>query len=135
MLKNKTAEKDIRDYLSDNGYYGRTAQFEELELHAIERPGWLQIMRFTVRAKSKQDHWVQLFGVLKDDERFKICDIQCFQKRAQRDVLLNRWSDGLIQQTNLRNTGESHGAGRTAIELIILFAVIAVLLGLLSLLA
>ena len=45
-IGNKSAEKDIRDWLAENGYLGKSAKFGEIELHAIKRPGWRQIFRF-----------------------------------------------------------------------------------------
>jgi hypothetical protein len=58
LLANKTAERDIRAYLSQSGFSGRTARFEELELAAIERPGWVQIFRFRVRAR-RSEHVIE----------------------------------------------------------------------------
>ena len=95
MIGNKTAEKDIRDFLSSNGYYGNSAKFIELEIHAIKRPGWLQVFRFTVEAKSVDDQWVTLFGAMKDDERFKLNEIQLFENFNCRGHQLSTWSEGL----------------------------------------
>ena len=97
MIGNKTAEKDIRDFLSSNGYYGNSAKFIELEIHAIKRPGWLQVFRFTVEAKSVDDQWVTLFGAMKDDERFKLNEIQLFQNFNRRGHQLSTWSEGLLK--------------------------------------
>jgi hypothetical protein len=58
LLANKTAERDIRAYLSQSGFSGRTARFEELELAAIERPGWVQVFRFRVRAR-RSEHVIE----------------------------------------------------------------------------
>ena len=97
MIGNKTAEKDIRDFLSENGYYGKSAKFTELEIHAIKRPGWLQVFRFTVEAKSVDDEWVMLFGAMKDDERFKLNEIQLFENFNRRGHQLSTWSEGLLK--------------------------------------
>ncbi len=49
IIANKCTEKDLRDYLSQNGYFGRSAKFLKLDLAAIERPGWVQVYKFHVR--------------------------------------------------------------------------------------
>lgn len=69
LIGNKASEKDIRDWLSQNGFNGKTAQFKEIELHAIQRPGWLQIFRFEFVAFSTEDHKVNLYGAMHSDER------------------------------------------------------------------
>jgi len=145
LLRNRWAEKDIRDFLSQNGYNGRSAQFEELELHAVERPGWLQILRFSVRVKRKniqpkagEPHHLDselLFGAMQDDERFKICKIQYFSNRSQRDALLDRWSTGLIQVTYSTGIGKSYSFARTVVELVVFVVLLGVVLSLLSLLS
>ena len=70
LIGNKVAEKDIRDWLSKNGYQGKPAKFTEIELHAIQRPDWLQIFRFELRTITAEDRKVQLFGAMLSDERY-----------------------------------------------------------------
>lgn len=48
LIDNRVTEYDIRDWLNRNGFAGSTSRFEELELHALMRPGWLQVFRFSV---------------------------------------------------------------------------------------
>ncbi len=102
LLRNGTAERDIRDWLSDNGYYGRSAKFAEIELHAIQRPGWLQIFRFSVTAKTTTDDWHELYGVLRDDERYRRLDIETTTDASLRDERLEEWSTGLIVRRRSR---------------------------------
>lgn len=138
LLRHGSAEKDIRDYLTENGYYGRSARFDELELHGIERPGWLQVFRFSVRvkpAKPGSDQWLLLFGAMRDDERFRHCVIECSESRRQRDELLDRWSVGLTKPTYGSSVGKSFGPARTIIELLVFLTLMAAVLFLLSLLA
>ncbi|MDA7918480.1 hypothetical protein N9X53_07275 [Mariniblastus sp.] len=81
-ISNRSTEADVRSWLNDNGFVGKTAKFEELELHAIQRPGWVQVFRFCARVKyhpldnasieSDGDEvadWQEVFGVALDDER------------------------------------------------------------------
>ena len=136
MLKNRSAEKDIRDHLTNSGYFGRSAFFEEIELHAVQRPGWLQIIRFSVRAKpTTADDRVLLFGVMKDDERFKICEIHCFRNSSQRSALLEKWSAGLTRPSYCSNIGKTFTTGRTLVEMFVFFAIISAFLMLISFLS
>lgn len=100
MIKNRVTEKDIREWLNREGYFGSSARFEEIELHAIERPGWLQIFRFTVEAKSKAGQWEKLFGVVRDDERKKRASqrtaIACFAQQDEQVAMLDEFSEGLL---------------------------------------
>ena len=46
FIKNGSTERAIRRWLDKNGFYGSSAKFDHVELHAIKRPGWLQVFRF-----------------------------------------------------------------------------------------
>ncbi len=117
LIGNRVAEKDVRDWLTANGYIGQTAKILELELHAIKRPGWLQIFRFHLQAKSQAietdefsqegdelDHfpaaWVDLYGTVRDDERERNpklrTKIAAFSSAEDRDDKLEQLSDGLL---------------------------------------
>ena len=41
LIRNRGTEKDVRDYLDQQGWEGKFAQFDYLELFAIQRPGWV----------------------------------------------------------------------------------------------
>ena len=96
FLKNRVTEKDVRDWLSENGYAGNSARFDELELHAIQRPGWYQIYRFVVQAKHTDGDWKTIFGTARDDERFNLFDVEIFTSRDHRDDKLEDLSQGMI---------------------------------------
>lgn len=78
LISNRATEKDLRDYLDQQGYYGRSARFLSLELAAIERPGWVQVFEFQVEAKQKDGEWEELFGVCRSDERRDLLEVQLF---------------------------------------------------------
>lgn len=96
LIGNKVTEKDIRDYLTENGYYGRTAKIVDLKLVAVQRPGWLQVFRFDLRAKQQDGDWVELFGTCRDDEAAKLFEVSLSQDATARDLQIEAWSDGLI---------------------------------------
>ena len=102
FIGNKSAEKDIRDWLSQNGYCGKSAKFTEIELHAIKRPGWLQVFRFELRGLTAEYQNVQLFGAMRSDERYGQPTIVVREDLASRDTQLAEWSEGLITQRRHR---------------------------------
>ena len=103
LVGNKVVEKDIRDWLSQNGYNGKSAKFTEIELHAIKRPGWLQIFRFGLEHLTAENLKVQLFGSMYSDERYGQPKIVVYEDLAARDAKLAEWSQGLITQRRHRS--------------------------------
>ena len=75
LVRNRVTEKDIREWLDRNGYYGLTANLDSVELFAIKRPGWEQLFRFhgkvRVRGVDDESHVerILVWGVVVDDER------------------------------------------------------------------
>ena len=102
LIRNKSAEKDVRDWLSKNEYIGESAKFTELELHAIQRPGWLQVFRFEISVQTSERRTIQLFGAMRSDERFGRPKIVVYESLAERDAHLAEWSEGLITQRRHR---------------------------------
>lgn len=96
VAKNRTTEKDIRAWLNANGFEGRAVEVVDVELHAVERPGWLQIFRFRVR-EATDEH----FGVVRDDERLRgkyKTQIELFDNAVSQSAKLAELSDNLIVQ-------------------------------------
>ena len=102
FIANKSAEKDIRDWLTCEGHSGNSAKFAEIELHAIKRPGWLQIFRFHFTMPTAENQSLQLFGAMRSDERFGKPKIVVHEDVATRDAQLAEWSEGLITQRRRR---------------------------------
>ena len=102
LIGNRVAEKDIRDWLESNGYFGSSAKFDHVELHAIGRPGWLQVFRFVVTAKSTAGDWEEIHGVMRDDERYRRTEIRIFESVPEQVQLLDEWSAGLIVKRRRR---------------------------------
>lgn len=121
MIGNRVTEKDVRLWLDRHGYYGRSARFHELELEAIQRPGWIQVFRFHVTAKHQDGEWVDLHGVVRDDERERRLDqktrVAVFDERAERDQLMADWSQNLIRK---RTEPVSRMAGLLALTVALL---------------
>ena len=104
LIGNKNAEKDIRDWLAEQNFCGKSAQFTEIELHAIKRPGWLQVFRFEVRARDEHDEWHQFFGAMRADERYGDPQIILNTLLTERDAQLLKWSETLITR-RIRKSG------------------------------
>lgn len=104
LIANKVTEKDIRDWLDQQGYQGRSARFHELELHAIKRPGFLQVFRFQVEATDNSTNRSFLYGVVRDDERYSNGQtILCFEDEQLQKEQLIAWSEGLFQPRSRRS--------------------------------
>ena len=102
LVGNKFIERDLRDWLDEHDHYGRSAEVEELELAAVQRPGWVQVFRFRVKAKHKASaEWRELRGLIRDDERAKKkADRTAYRLTdgdAAHDAAFAEWSDGLLK--------------------------------------
>ena len=112
-ISNRSTEADVRAWLNQNGFVGKTAKFEELELHAIQRPGWVQVFRFCARVKYRpfgqnnqeqctenERDWQQVFGVALDDERIRTqsmkTQIWLFKNPAEQQEKLNLISSDFL---------------------------------------
>lgn len=106
-IANRVTELEIRQWLNVSGYAGSAARFIELELHAIERPGWLQIYRFEVQVRPSIEsdsgnisNWQTRWGVVRDDERGSSqadrLQISVYVDRAAQASKLAELSAGLL---------------------------------------
>ena len=103
IVRNRGTEKDVRDYLQDNGFQGPSARFDYLELKAIQRPGWVQVFKFSVRVMDDKGDLHRLLGVTRDDER-KSIEVFLAEDEAEIDRVLAEWSAGLITLRQERST-------------------------------
>jgi hypothetical protein len=111
-------EMKIRQHLSANGYFGRTAQLRNVRLVAVQRPGWLQVFRFDVTARvAHAEHdghpdqpaeYHDLFGLIRDDAR-KGSAVRVFAAAEDRAKLYAEWAEGLIQLRGARGLQEIVG--------------------------
>ncbi|MCP4081901.1 MAG: hypothetical protein GY743_16820 [Planctomycetaceae bacterium] len=53
-------------------------------------------------AKTTTDDWHELYGVLRDDERYRRLDIETTTDASLRDERLEEWSTGLIVRRRSR---------------------------------
>jgi|GEM_PF-779552 len=87
LIRNGVTEKDLRNYLSANGYAGRSARVMRLELTAVERPGWVQVFDFHVYAKEQSGGWRELHGVIRADERSNQFEVSYYDGASRSDVV------------------------------------------------
>ena len=96
FIANRVTEKDLRDWLEQREHYGRSARISELELAAIQKPGWVQIFRFRASAKHKtKESWEELRGLIRDDER-EGCEVRLAESEEELDKMFQHWSDGML---------------------------------------
>ena len=122
-IGNRVTEKDLRQWLTAQGWAGRSAKIDHLDLHAIQPPGWIQVFRFkvdVVPAHQTETHenddtpqqtarTAQTFyGAVRDDERQKTSPttIWVFYDQQEQSEKLSELSEGLI---TLRNGETSAG--------------------------
>ncbi len=99
LIGNKVTEKEIRDWVGKHRADIQSIKFFELELHAIQRPGWLQVYRFHIHVKkTEEEQWSHLFGVVRSDERYNRFEIEFFENSNLRDYLMNQWSESMIKR-------------------------------------
>ena len=126
-IGNRVTEKDLRQWLTAQGWSGRSAKIDHLDLHAIQPPGWIQVFRFKVAVvpaykeePHENDHAPQhandnkastaqtFYGAVRDDERQKSSPttIWVFNDQQEQSEKLSELSEGLI---TLRNGQTSAG--------------------------
>ena len=106
-------ELAIRKHLNENGFFGGTAKLRNVRLVAVQRPGWLQVVRVEALARVRPDEpadetadqeldpdqkpqYRQLFGLVRDDIRHKMNSVRVFEDEDQRRELFANWSEDLI---------------------------------------
>lgn len=102
-IGDRDLELSLRRHLSDRGFSGDTARFENLRLAAVQRPGWVQVFVFTVHARrrgGKEQDINTLFGLVRQDERYSRLEICTYETRATRNAMFREWSSDLIRLRN-----------------------------------
>lgn len=84
LIANRATEKDLRDHLDNNGFFGASARFVSLELAAIERPGWVQVFNFHAHLKTREGRWVVRYGICRTDERSDLFEVSMFDQSDAR---------------------------------------------------
>lgn len=108
LIRNRVTERDIRDWLQENGYDGGSAVLNSVELYAIKRPGWQQLFVFSgnVRLQLSESELTAerkpVWGIVLDDERkpagSKTEVILCDCEEAHSEQLSNL-SVGMLKAT------------------------------------
>ncbi len=91
LIRNRGTEKDVRDYLDQQGWEGKFAQFDYLELFAIQRPGWVQVFKFSLRVPDSEGEWRRWLGVVRDDERNSI-QVSLVESELEQEQIAERLS-------------------------------------------
>lgn len=99
----KKLTQAIQRELRRLGYAVHAAQTREVQLAAIERPGWVQVYRFQVETQTNEENphtrrAVVLHGVSRDDGRKSRIEVLLTESLSERNQRLNDWSEGLIRR-------------------------------------
>lgn len=95
LIRYGSTERDLRDFLTANGYSGRSASILSLDLRGLERPGWVQLFEFHVHAKALDGGWEHLRGTCRCDERIGQFQVDLFDA-PNREAAIERATDGMI---------------------------------------
>jgi hypothetical protein len=70
---------------------------------AIQRPGWLQILVFSAKARPASDgsQPMTLAGIVRQDERYNRQEIRVFEHAGERNALFESWSEDLVKVRRL----------------------------------
>jgi hypothetical protein len=104
LIRNRVTEKDIRDWLQQNGYQNSSTVLDSVELFAIKRPGWLQLFSFSgkVRRQSpvgEKQPKVDVWGIALDDERKPAgqqMEVYLFESEDEQANQLATMSEGML---------------------------------------
>lgn len=118
LIANRVTEKEIRDEISGLGFDGSGARITDLELVAIEPPGWKQVFRFSVRTFETDLGCAEHFGCVTDDERWSTT-IELFLDEAERDKRISEIASDFRAQNN-RQTGHAAIAASCVVMTLIL---------------
>lgn len=109
----KDMEVAIRRHLTQKGYFGGSVKLRNVRLVAVQRPGWLQVYRFEATAKvssgdgsaNEEAKYEELYGLVRDDARKSMTNVEVFRNPAERRALFRRWSQDLIQLRGAQGLG------------------------------
>jgi len=94
-LPNGGIERQIRRFMKDKGYGASRYDLRELDLVAVERPGWKQIFRFELDLRPPHGDPVHKIGIAYDDHRSH-CEIQLLDNESEYRQRLSEWGEGMI---------------------------------------
>ena len=94
LTEREPIDPELQKYLTKSGYYGRTAKCLSWELVGVQRPGWIQVFEFQIRAKRTTGDWEEKFGICRTDERDGTYEIQLFDNEDEcREARLSSTED------------------------------------------
>lgn len=99
----KRLTQAIRTELRRLNYAVSAAEIRDVRLAAIQRPGWVQVYRFQVEARTNEENPhtrrdVLLRGLSRDDGRQPRIEVLLTEDETCWQQRLDEWSDGLIRR-------------------------------------
>lgn len=78
LTERERLDPELQKFLTEQGYYGRTAKCLRCVLVGVQRPGWVQVFEMDLRAKRQEGDWEEKFALCRTDERDGTYQIQLF---------------------------------------------------------
>lgn len=100
FYKYGAVEREISQWLAKEGYNLKDTVVADIQLRAIERPGWVQVFSFRVSQTADSKTEEIRYGFLRSDERFGKSAIRVFSNSFERNHQLGIWSENLIRRRN-----------------------------------
>lgn len=88
----------ITKELRKQGYAVHASQTRNVRLVAIQRPGWIQVRRFSVETLDAHKQPITLQGLARDDGRKERIDVLLSTSHTEIAKQLNVWGEGLIRR-------------------------------------
>ncbi len=96
-LPNGAIERQIRRCLKQQGMVVGPRDVRDIELIAVERPGWKQIFRFVYDRPQEAGNKLPVVGICYDDHRSH-CKIALTNSPAEFEALLQDWGPEMIRR-------------------------------------
>ena len=88
----------IQRELRRQGLAVQQSATRDVQLIAIERPGWVQVRSFYVETYDQEKQPVTVLGLARDDGRQEKIDVLLTDRVAEFEQRREEWSEGLIRR-------------------------------------
>ena len=124
LLETDSIDPELKQFLTDAGYYGGSAKCQRYKLIGVQRPGWVQVFEIELKVKRQEGDWEDKLALCTTDERDGTYQIQLFDDReACREAGLQATAGMIVQ-----GRGENHPV-KSALLLLFTFALMIAIVG------
>jgi hypothetical protein len=123
LAERERVDPELQKFLTEAGYYGRTAKCLRCVLVGVQRPGWIQVFEIDLRAKRQEGDWEEKFALCLTDERDGTYQVQLFDDYQACREASQLSTQGMIVQ----GRGDSHPVKTLLMVLFVVALFLAVL--------